>query len=101
MKMENRVQHYFLEEEVEEEEEKEEVEEETRMEGEVEEVKKDEGSSQSRRLNTANCNMNNHSTENYRMPPKSSKRPHNTGDDIVCYHCMETGQVKKHCPVWK
>jgi hypothetical protein len=50
MKMEYLVQHFSLVKE--EEAEKEEVEEETGTEEEVEEVKKDEGSSQSRRLNT-------------------------------------------------
>ena len=29
-----------------------------------------------------NCNMSNHSTENCRKPPKSSKRPRNTGNEI-------------------
>jgi len=48
-----------------------------------------------------NCNMSNHTTENCRKPLKSSKRPHNTGDDIVCYHCVEVGHPKKLCPVWK
>jgi hypothetical protein len=45
--------------------------------------------------------MNNHTTENCRKHPKSSKRPLNTGDDIICYYCTETGHVKKQCPVWK
>jgi hypothetical protein len=55
MKMEYRVQHYLLEEEVEEEEEKEEVEEETETEEEVEEVKEVEKveKDESRRLNIA------------------------------------------------
>ena len=45
--------------------------------------------------------MNNHTTENCRKPLKSSKRPHNTSYDIVCYYCAETGHFKKLYPVWK
>jgi len=48
-----------------------------------------------------NCNMSNHSTENSRKPPKWSKHPHNTGNDIVCYYSAEVGHPKKLCPVWK
>jgi len=45
--------------------------------------------------------MSNHTIENRRKPLKSSKPPHNTGNDIVCYHCAEVGYPKKLCPVWK
>ena len=48
-----------------------------------------------------NCNISNHTTENCRKPLKLSKCSHNTGNDIVCYHCMEVGHPKKLCPVWK